>query len=160
MARFFRRGKTRFYFLTATPASLTAPTVAEINAGTNLTTAVAEVAGFTFANQPIETPDFGSAYVSRIPGPDQAEDSALTFYEDRTSNPLRTTLAKGVQGYIAMLPGGGSGAAGAPAIGDKVDLFHVEVASTPREISAGNDPARWRCELTVLDAPSIDSTLA
>ena len=160
MARFFRRGITRFYFLATAPASLTAPLVTELTAGTNLTTAVAEVAGFTFANQPIETPDFGSAYVAKIPGPDAADDSSLTFYEDQTTNPLRTTLQKGTLGYIVMLPQGGTGALGAPAATNKCDVFHVQVASAPREISAGNDPARWRAEFTVLDAPSIDSALA
>lgn len=160
MARFFRRGITRFYFVPTAPSSLTAPTVAELTAGTNLTAAVADVAGFTFANQPIETPDFSAAYVSKIPGPDQADDSTLTLYEDRTTNPLRATLAKGQQGYIIMLPQGGTGTGGAPAIGNKADVFHVEVASTPREISAGNDPARWRAEFTVLDAPTIDAAVA
>lgn len=163
MTGFFRRGVTQFHVLAVEPADLDAPTTTEISAGHNITASVTDVAGWAFANTRIDDPDYASAYVNKIPGPDVADDSSLTIREnkgDATDNPLRATLAKGTEFWMVIAPSGGTGTAGALAAGDTVDVFHCEVASAPREYSSGNDPARWRAEIAVVELPHQDATVA
>src|SRR5437868_1386057 len=99
MARFFRRGVSRAYFLPAV-ANLNQPTVTEVTAGVELTPSLFEVAGFSYQNAPIAVPDWGDNFTANVPGEDTAAQSQLHFYEDKTANPLRATLAKGVIGNV------------------------------------------------------------
>jgi hypothetical protein len=156
MARFMRKGTTRIYWV-PTIVNLTAPTVAEITAGTELTAQMAEVNGFTFANKPIDTPDMGNSFVSKIPGEDTVDTSSFRFYEDKSSNPIRTVLAKGATGYIVIFPAGTVGAN--PAIADKAEVWPVTVASNARAYSAGNEAASYNVVLSNT-APPKDATLA
>lgn len=156
MARFMRKGIARFYWV-PTIASLTAPTVAEITAGTELTSQMGEITGFTFANNPIDTPDMANAFVSKIPGEDSVDTSSFRFYEDRTSNPIRTVLAKNSTGYIVIFPAGTAGAS--PAIADKAEVWPVTVASNARAYSAGNEAAAYNVVLSNT-APPKDAVVA
>jgi hypothetical protein len=156
MARFMRKGTSKVYWV-PTIANLTAPTVAEITAGTVLTLQIAEITGFTFTNNPIDTPDMGSSFVSKIPGEDTVDTSSFRFYEDKTSNPIRTVLAKGAIGYIVFFPAGTVGAN--PAVADKAEVWPVTVASNARAYSAGNEAASYNVVLSNT-APPSDAVLA
>src|ERR1044072_6848304 len=156
MARLMREGTTRVYCV-PTIVNLTAPTGAESNAGTQLPGHVAEVNVFPFANTPVDTPDMGNSFVSKIPGEDTVDTSSFRFYEDKTSNPIRTVLAKGATGYIVIFPAGPVGAS--PAIGDKAEVWPVTVASNARAYSAGNEAASYNVVLSNT-APPKDATLA
>ena len=103
--RFFRRGVSKVWFLPAV-SNLAAPTSAEFTAGTDITSAVAGVSGFSISNAPIATPDLATSFDSQIDGTDTAEDSRLTFYDDTVDTVLRTALAKGTNGYIVLCPYG------------------------------------------------------
>lgn len=103
--RFFRRGVSETWFLPAV-TSLAAPSAAEFTAGTNMTKAVASITGFAITNDPIKTPDLGSAFDSQIDGVDSAEDSGFSFYDDKTDVVLRTALAKGTNGFVVLCPYG------------------------------------------------------
>jgi len=157
MARFFRRGRTKVWFAPTIASAALIPTAAEVNAGTNLTPSIADIAGFAFTNSPIATPDLASTFTATIPGEDTAEDSTLTFYEDTTTNTLQTTLAKGVSGYIVIFFAGIAGAS--PAAGDKAEVWPVQSTGPRREYSMGNDPARWAVGLTPSAPPNFSATL-
>lgn len=154
MSRYFRRGTTKIYFV-STISNTASPTVAEMAAGTELTCEVAEISGFAFQNSPIDVPDMCAEFVKKIPGEDTADDSEMTFYEDDTSNPLLTTLAKGNQGYVVFFPYGIGGAS--PVAGDDCEVWPVSVAKTTREWSAGNDPARFMSTFTITGVPGLAS---
>lgn len=156
MARFMRKGITKVYFV-PTIATPTAPTAAEITAGTSLTGQIAEINGFTFTNSPIDVPDMSSAFVKKIPGEDSVEDSNMSFYEDKTSNPIRTALAKGTVGYIVIFPAGT--AAANPAVADKAEVWGCIIASSSRQYTAGNEAAQYRVVFTLTDPP-VDATIA
>lgn len=158
MARYFRRGTTKIYFVPEIE-DVDAPTESEMGAGMEISCDIAEVSGFTFTNSPIDTPDMCAEFVKRIPGEDTAEDSELTFYEDDTSNPLFTTLAKGSSGFIVFFPYGTSGVAGEPATGDDCEVWPVSVARLAREWSAGNDAARFMASFTITDVPGLQSVV-
>jgi len=156
MARFMRKGTTKIHFV-PTISDPSGPTVSEITAGTELQDELAEITGFGFTNNPIDTPDMGSAFVGKIPDEDTTDNSDLTFYEDDTSNPILTALAKGTQGYIVIFPSGTAGAT--PAAADVCDVWPATVASNTRIYSAGNEAAKDQVMFTLTSEPSIDAVV-
>jgi hypothetical protein len=156
MARFMRKGKTRFYWC-PTVANLNAPTVANITAGTRLDPQIAEINGFEFANSPIDVPDMATAFVSKIPGEDTVADSSISFYEDDTTNPIQTALAKGTVGHVVIFPRGTAGAS--PAVSDVTEVWPAIVASSARAYTAGNEAARYTVTFT-LTAPPVTGAVA
>lgn len=162
MARYFRRGTTKIFY-EATIADIDAPTEAELASATELSCELAEISGFSFSNNPIDVPDMCDVFVKNIPGENTAEDSSMTFYEDNgglAANPIKTTLAKAVEGYIVIFPYGVTGGGGStPAAGDECEVWPISVASNTREFSAGNDPARYMVEFTITGVPDQDATV-
>lgn len=157
MARFFRRGTSKIFFV---PGENTFTNVNEPEASASyidISCDIAEITGFSFANSPIEVPDMCSEFVKKIPGEDTADDSELTFYEDNLANPIRNSiLTKGTLGYIVLFPYGVSGSGGTvPAAGDEAEVWPVSVARVAREWSAGNEPARYMISLTIRDIPGL-----
>lgn len=164
MARYFRRGTTKIYFVkgegvivnVAAPDLSTELITANL---TDLTCGIAEISGFSFQNNPIDTPDMCAEFVSKIPGEDTADDSSMTFYDDDTSNPIWDGLIKGTRGYVVFFPYGTGGVGGAIAAGDDCEVWPVSVASVAREWSAGNDPARFMTTFTITAPPSQNATV-
>lgn len=157
MARFMRKGKTRFYFVPTIASATLIPTAAEVTAGTRLDLQLNEVNGFTFANSPIDAPDMATTFVAKVSGEDTTEDSNLVFYEDDTTNPISTALAKGTNGYIVIFYKGI--AAASPAAGDKADVWPIQVASNARQYTADNESAKYQVVFTPTLAPGFDKTL-
>lgn len=157
MPRFMQKGTTKLYLVPTIASATLAPTAAEVNAGTNMTPQINEINGFSFANDTIETRDMASTFVSNIPGEDAAEDSALVFYEDKTSNPIKTATAKGTTGYVCIFYAGTAGAN--PAAGDKCDVWPVQVAANVRQYTAANEAAMWRAEFAMTAAPGFDKAV-
>jgi hypothetical protein len=152
---FFRRGTTKVWF--APTVAGASPTAAEVNAGTRLVN-IADMSGFSFANNPITTPDLDTVFDSQIPGVDAAEDSVITFYEPKTgTDALFTTLAKGVSGFIVIFYRGIAGAS--PAAADKCELWPV-VSSGPRRMYGMDaSAARWSVTLSPSAPPNVNATL-
>lgn len=157
MARFMRKGTTKFYFV-PTIAALAAPTVAEVTAGTHLSPQMAEVNGFTFSNSPIQTPDMNSRFVSQIPGEDSTDESSIVFYEDKSTNPIRTALAKDTNGFIVIFSGGLAGAT--PAASDKCEVWPVTVSSNARRYTADNSAAQYEVKFATTSPPEQNATVA
>lgn len=146
MARYIRRGKSALKFAPAV-ATLTAPTRAEITAGTVLTASLAEIGGFTFANETVPTPDLSTTFDTKIPGVDTAEDPSLTFYDDDASSTIRTALAKGTTGFILRFPHG-------DVATKRVEVWPVTVTMVSDEYTVGNDPARFTVGFAVTGVPA------
>lgn len=157
MAKFFRRGRTKVFWVPTIASAALIPTAIEVNAGTNMTASVADMAGFAFTNSPIPTPTLDATFTTNIPGEDTAEESSLTFYEDTATNTLQTTLAKGTEGNIVIFPTGTAGAS--PAAGDKAEVWPAQSTGPTREYSMGNDPARWMVRFAMTKAPNFSATL-
>lgn len=153
MAKFLRRGKTKVFYI-PTIASQTAPTQAELTAGTELTNLIGSMSGFNFKSTTIDIPNFGSRQTPKIPGENTSDDSSMNFYEDDTSNPIRTTLAKDVTGYILIAP------AGLTAAGSKVDVFPIQVSANTRQYTTANEAAQFVVDYAITAAVSQDATMA
>lgn len=157
MARFMRKGVTKFWFVPTIASPSLAPTTAEVTAGTDLTGQMAEVNGFTFSNNPIDVPDMASAFVSKIGGEDATQDSDITFYEDKTTNPIMTAMVKGTSGYVVIFAAGIAGSS--PAAGDKADVWPVNVTSNARQYSAGNEAAKYQVKFATTAPPGTNKAL-
>ena len=152
MPRFMRKGTTKVYYV-PTIASLVAATAIEIGAGTPLHPELAEINGFNFENQTIDTPDMANTLVSKIPGEDTLEDGSMGFYEAKTgTDTIKAALAKGASGYIVIFYRGIAGAS--PAAADKYEVWPVIVASNSRKYSTGNEAATYMVKFANTAAPT------
>ncbi|MFF3337811.1 hypothetical protein [Streptomyces flavidovirens] len=147
--RFLRRGISKILWVMDL-GDPKYPSRREINSAFGLTDAVSDIEGWALENDPIETPDMGSTFNSSIPGNDKAENSSLTFYEDRFSDAIEQQLPKGAKGYVVLLrkgdlPGSRS-----------VDVFPVQVATRAATYSTGNEAAKFKVDFTITDEPSLD----
>lgn len=150
--RFMSRGFSRIYWVTPYAA---APTLANIVAGTRLDGSIAEINGLTFRNEPIETPDMGTTFTTKVPGGDTAEDPVLTFYDvddTNVNNLIRVALAKGNSGMLVVEPYG-------HVIGRRSEIWKVTSTGANDEWSAGNDPHRYVVTFAVTAAPNLNYTL-
>lgn len=136
-------------------ASKAAPTTAEVTAGTDILVQLAEITGFIFANTPIMVPDMTTTFTKQIGGEDTAEASSITFYEDDTTNAIRTALAKGTTGFVLLYP-----YTATPASTAKCEVWPVRVTSSARQWSTGNDPARYVVSFAITDVPNTDAVQA
>lgn len=154
MARFFRRGKSKVYFLPAVASASAGPTRSEITAGTDLSPGVADIAGFSLSNAPIATPDLATPFTKSIPGEDTTDASTLTFYDDDAGPApvYRTILLKGTIGYIVLMPYGD-----VPT--KRCEVWKVQTTGVNDEWSVGTDPARFIVGFAVLDVPNQNSVV-
>ncbi|MFB7424743.1 hypothetical protein ACFC0K_15870 [Streptomyces hydrogenans] len=148
--RFMRRGVSKFFFLTTIANPKIGPSRAEIAAGTELSDRISDVEGWALENTPIETPDMGTDYTSSIPGEDKADNSALTFYEDKEDSSVETLLTKGVEGYVVILRKGD--VVGSPSM----DTFPVRVGSRSASYTAAAEAAKFRVSFNITSKPSLD----
>jgi hypothetical protein len=148
-----RRGVTKIYFLPTIAAVGNIPTRAEITAGTDLSGAISDIAGWSLGNSPIDTPDLGSTLTTSIPGEDKADASTLTFYEDKALDTIETLLKKGVEGFVVILRKGDVAAS------KSMDVFPVRVASRAPAYSAGSDPAKFTVTFAVSGQPTLDAAV-
>lgn len=151
MGRYTRKGVSKISFV-VTIASQAAPTIAEINAGTDLTPQTNDVAGFSFENSPINVPDLATTFVPQIPGEDAAADSTLTFYDDDASSTIRTALAKGNAGFIVLMPYG-------KTTTKRCEVWPVKSTGYNDEWTTGNESAKAHCKFAVTAAPNQAATV-
>lgn len=158
--RYMQKGITKFWFFPAITGTGGAPDVStDLPDADDVTRDVAEVSGFNFANDPIETPDMENTFTPSIPGRDKADSSSLTYYDrlGLANNPNKTLMAKGVVGYLVIFPYGLAGAT--PAAGDECDVWPIQVASVSRGYSAANEAAKNVFMYTITDAPVLDTEM-
>lgn len=153
MARFNRKGVTKIVWVDTIASTTYQPTLAEVTGGTDYSSKIAAVEGFSLENQEIETPDMASTFVSKIPGDDSASDSTLTLYEDDTLDTLETEFAKGTVGFVLICRKG-------KAAGTKgMDVYPVRVASMSAAITADNEAAKLNVRFSITDRPLLNATI-
>ncbi len=147
-----RRGITKFFFLKtiADPGNVPVRTELTGSNATDLSGAISDIAGWSLANSPIDTPDMGSTLTTSIPGEDKADSSTLTFYEDQAAETVETLLAKGVTGFIVIMRKGDIPAS------KSMDVFPVRVAGRAPAYTAGNDPAKFTVTFAISGQPNLD----
>jgi hypothetical protein len=92
-------------FLPVVAAFPAAPSRAEINAGTDLTTEISSWEGFELDPQTIETPSL-ARFTGSIPGRINLTSGVLNMYADRGNDDVRDVLPDGTTGYIVFMDSG------------------------------------------------------
>ncbi|MFJ4412978.1 hypothetical protein [Streptomyces sp. NPDC088925] len=151
--RYMRRGVTKFIFLSAISGGARVPSREDLDGGADLSPFVSDVEGFALENTPIETPDMASDFTSNIPGEDKADNSSLTFYEDKASDAVETLLSKGVEGLLVILRKGDVPES------KSMDSFPVRVGSRSAAYTAGAEPAKFKVSFNITDRPELDSAV-
>jgi hypothetical protein len=157
MARFIRRGNTR-YFWVPTLANPAAATVAEITAGDELSDDIFEINGFEFNNTPAEAQDMGSSFDKKVPGTDAVADSNMTMHQEDDDDTLQTALAKGNEGFVVIFVRGTAGAN--PAAADEYEAWPAIIASNTNLHTAGNETAKYRVTYTLTEPPVTGAVAA
>lgn len=153
MGRYTRKGVSKVFFC-ATLSSQTAPSIAtDLTTANEITAAISEISGFQFSNDPINTPDLSTLFVSQIPGEDSAEDSAITYYDDDTTTTLRTAQAKGNAGFIVLCPVG-------KVTSKRAEVWPVKSTGVNDEWTTDNEAARMRVQFAVTATPNQGATIA
>lgn len=151
--RFMRRGVTKFFFLDTITAKTFIPIRAELTSGTDLSPTISDVEGFALENTPIDTPDMASEFTSNIAGEDKADNSSLTFYEDKVDSTLETLLSKGVEGFVVILRKG-------DVVGSKsMDIFPVRVGARSATYTTATEPAKFKVSFNITAKPVQDAAV-
>ncbi|WP_327047293.1 hypothetical protein OG320_05210 [Microbispora sp. NBC_01189] len=149
--RFFNPETSKLYWVPSIANKLS-PTRSELNAGTDLSRAVADVNGWQVSSEMIDVPDMGSRFVSKIPGRISANDSSITYYMDRAGIDARTVMPRDATGWMVWLDGG-------DVAGRKMDVFPVTVSSHGKSRSVGSEPARITIQYAITGEPAENVTI-
>lgn len=148
--RFFRPGTSSVVFATSV-ANKSAPTRAEINAGTDLRNEISEISGFQTNSDSVDAPDLGSRFTSKVPGRITADDSSITFYESVTGVDVRGLMPRDTTGFLLLMPGGDTPTR-------KMHVFPITVASLATDYSL-EEVARVIVNFTVTSVPAENVTI-
>lgn len=165
MGRYVQDGVIQLHHV-ASIADPSAPTLTEVEAGTDLT-------GFLISLEtPLEgaitdAPAANTKFNETVQGTFGGQAISGEFYRDKASgdgsagtDTAWDTLPRGTGGYLVVARFGGSGTDGALAVGDTVDVWPLEVATRENLAYARNETARFRCQAGVPDEPNEDVALA
>lgn len=120
--RFFAPKITKIWFLPTIASAALAATRAEITAGTDLSSEVADMSGWNVGSEQIATPGL-SAFTGSVPGRKTVDASSITFYADKLGADVRAVLTEDLDGFILIADAGDI-----PTTG-KMDVFPIRVAS-------------------------------
>lgn len=119
----------RQVYIVDTIANPALPTLAELNAGTDVTGEIVDgsVTGFSVTPSTVEAPDLGSKTTRKVAGRISLDDCSIAFYltQDGTVD-ARTLLADGAQIFVCIFPEGNH--AQTPAL--TVNVHPVTVQTT------------------------------
>lgn len=149
-SRYIPPGTSRYYWVPSI-ATITAPSRAELDAGTDLTGEVADVAGFSQSSDQVDTPDLKTRFTSKIPGRISAADSSLTLYASSNSVDARTLMPIDAVGFVVCFAEG-------DVAGHKCDVYPVKVSSPEKQRNV-DDPSKIVFNYSVTSQPAENVTV-
>lgn len=129
-------------------ANRSAPTRAELAAGTIITKHVRGQEGFSLTSGQIDTPDMSSRFPSKIGGMLEVEDSSLRCYAARDGVDIRSVFERGDITNIVLQYGG-------DVATYPMDIFPVEVIGVPKE-SSMDEAFGVNVQFSIISEPAID----
>lgn len=142
-SRYISPEVTKTYLVPTVASFTTAPTRAELDAGTDLSPEVAAATGWEISADRVAVPDLGTKFVGRISGRTNPGDAQIVFYASQDTADVRDVLARGDTTNIAILDGG-------DVTGQKGRLFAVQVSAvTPTVDVAGTEGARIMVDFSI-----------
>lgn len=155
--RFMAKGTSKFKWTPTLTDSVSPYSVTrmEITNAIDLTSDISDIAGMSFANDPVATPDLSTTFETSIPGSDTAQPPVLTFYErdDTAANhTIQTALAKGSSGYILAFRYG-------DVTGRELEIWKVTSTGINRQWTAANEAAKYVVTFAVTAVPTLNATV-
>lgn len=151
--RYTSQATTKIYYLPAVAAGSLTPTRSEMNAGTDLSREVADLAGWTVTGNQLPTPDLSNAFEASIPGKTTAAASSITFYMSKNGVDVRALLPRTTSGYIMFLDGG-------DVPSQFADVYPVTVTSNGKERYVKGDNAdKIMVSFAITRAPAENVTI-
>lgn len=159
-ARFIPDGTIRVMFVAAI-ADTSAPTVAELGAGVNITPFVKRGGLSTPSSANLaDDSDLSSKYNKTGRGTYGGQPITLNMYRDNATDTAWSTFPDGTTGHIVIGRFGGSGAAGVFAATDDVEVWPIEVASREMDDAASNERTSFTVTCAVPAEPEMDAVVA
>lgn len=157
MSRYVHEGKTRVAFVN-TIANKNAPTVAELSAGTDLSTLLTKD-GLQVPDQQnmVDSSTLADTFDAQRVG-SWGGSVSLTGFRDDTSDDLWDLAVYGTEGFIVVRRGAAYDAAWAAA--QNVEVYPVEMHEPVPNQTASNEEARFTVACAVTGAPAKRATVA
>lgn len=161
--QFFRRGKSGA-ILVPTISNTSAPTVAELTAGTPISAAVIGLTGFETALNRVNTPVMKYATELQTRGPKTLGEASITLMEDDgTGSDADSTerqdafdaLEEDSAYYLVLIPNKTT----APAA-TVVEIWKIQSGGQNRDWSLGADTARYTVPVAITAQPVKDAVVA
>jgi len=145
-------------FTTVAPATLAAPTVAEIAACTVLTPLVVSLNPTSQGNA-VPTPALDSLFDRSIVGTSQGSFTG-DFYRDDAGDLAWVTLLRGTRGYFIVSRYGGTGTNFAPVAGQTCEVWPVQITQRAASAMTSNTVQTFTVTAAVPDPPAEAATVA
>jgi hypothetical protein len=158
MARIIPNQNTFIGFTTTRPASLAAPTEAEVADSDNVTEFVVSLTANSQGNT-IPTPSLDTLFETSVPGTSTASFTA-DFYRDDEDDSAWTLMTRGLKGYFYISRFGGTGANNIPEAGDYVEVWPVTITSRTAGALASNTAQTFTVTAAVPEEPAEDAVVA
>lgn len=141
-------------------ASVAAPTIGEITAGTEVT-AFLTPAGFDTPEEgnDADTSSIASAHDLSVPATISGQPSG-EFYRDDASDDAWNAMARLTVTNIVISRFGGSGTANAIAVGNTVEVWPVRVSSRSNARVTRGEALRFVAQFAKSGAPTLTATVA
>lgn len=166
MADIIVDGQVKVYYV-PTIANIAAPTVAELNAGTNLspTSGVgglipSGIEGFENSTAEVDNTGIASTFDTRLPGRQSFSGTGLVLKkQDGTDTIWNLLTVPGTNGYTVFRDGIAS--ATAWTIGDKVEVYPIRTAThVTQGRGESNALLRYRVPTMITSAPNLKAVVA
>jgi hypothetical protein len=159
MGDVFADGNTRVWFVSAI-ASIAAPTVAEINAGTVLSGKMTPdgLVGFEASTAEVDNSNLESTFDTKDIGRDSYSGTMLRFKKQDSPDGIYTLLVRGLVGYIVIRRD--VVATNAVASGQAVEVYPVRVGRRKRLAPEANSVAKYEIPTMITSAPQPDAVVA
>lgn len=150
--RFIQPGVTVVLLLPAV-ADISAPTRAEMDAGTDISDEIADWSGWNKQTTSVPTPSLGSRFTSSIPGRQTSEDSSFTVYGDKAGTDIRTVVTEDSEWFVMFMDGG-------DVATQVADVYPARCSSVSKVRNAAGDAAlQVRTDFTITRPPAQDVTI-
>lgn len=140
-----------------------APTVAQINAGEEITGGIISVSGFKYTGTKVETPDLKTRFNSSVPGRYSAEDSSIQFYDGDEETDIeliiKDLLPDDTAGFIVRIPPR-DGEPQDIAAGTVCAVWPVKVMSNTDDPPEAGAVAKYTVDFSIPSKPEKQAVIA
>ena len=137
-----------------------APTIAEVEAGTDLSGFLVPSLSTPGGGQVIQSPDVGSSFTKTGAGTHGGQPYTAEFYRDDTADTAWDALPPGTTGFFVVARMGGSDTGDALQATDLVDVYAIEVADRSPTDVGENEHQRFVVTAAVTDDPNEQVAIA